>query len=113
MSSEKETKRILSKQGEFFGYPKCCVKSFIKYLTGKGKRSCIQNITSHPEGFVPCEKHARKIHRGEINVKDIILNRVCTVEFQYNNYKGEYFTEVKKSEEFKEWLKMVRESNNY
>jgi len=108
---DKETIRILNKQGEFFGYPKCCVKSFVKYVTGKGKRTRIQSSTAHPEGFVPCEPHAKRIHRGEINVKEIIQNRVCTVGFVFENYKGEYFTEVKKSEEFKEWLKMVRESN--
>ena len=104
--TEKEANQIL-KQGEFFGYPKCCVKSFIKYMSGKGKRTQLQYITSHPEGFVPCHKHAKQIHMGETCIKDIIQKhkRVCTIEFKYNNYKGDYSIEIQKKEEFDVWFK--------
>lgn len=42
-----EANHIRLKQGEFFGYPKCCVHSFINYMSGKGKRTPLQNKTSH------------------------------------------------------------------
>ena len=105
--SLEEANQIRVKQGEFFGYPKCCVNSFINYMSGKGKRTELQNKTSHPEGFIPCNKHAKRIHIGEIDINDIIQNkkRVCTIEFKCNNYKGDYCTETKKNEEFREWLK--------
>lgn len=105
--TEKEANHIRLKQGEFFGYPKCCVNSFIKYLSGKGKRTQLQYTTAHPEGFVPCHKHAKQIHKGEIGIKDIIQKhkRVCSIEFKYNNYKGDYSTEIQKKEEFDVWFK--------
>ena len=103
--SLEEANQIRLKQGEFFGYPKCCVNSFVKYVSGKGKRTQLQNITSHPEGFVPCNTHAKRIHKGEIDISDIIQSRVCTVEFKYKNYIGDYSTETKKNEEYREWLK--------
>ena len=103
--SLEEANQIRLKQGEFFGYPKCCVKSFVNYMSGKGKRTNLQNITSHREGFIPCNKHAKQIHMGEIDICDIIQSRICTIEFNCNNYKGDYYTETKKNEEYREWLK--------
>lgn len=101
-----EANRIRIKQGEFFGYPKCCVNSFVKYMSGKGKRTQLQYKTSHPEGFIPCNKHAKRINMGEINIGDIIQSRVCTIEFTtLKNYTGDYCTEIKKNEEFTQWLK--------
>ena len=100
-----EANNIRLNQGEFFGYPKCCVNSFIKYMSGKGKRTHIQSKTAHPEGFVPCNKHAKQIHMREIHIHDIIKKRVCTIEFNRDNYAGDYCKEMKKIEEFKEWLK--------
>ena len=94
----------MKKQGEFFGYPECCVKSFIKFVNGKGKRTCIQNITSHPEGFVPCNLHAKQIFRGDITLKHLIQNRICSVDFKFEKPNGCYFTEVDKCEEFNEWF---------
>ena len=49
MLTLEEANHIRKKQGEFFGYPKCCVNSFIKYLSGNGKRTILQNKTAHHE----------------------------------------------------------------
>ena len=107
MLTLEEANHIRKKQGEFFGYPKCCVNSFIKYLSGNGKRTILQNKTAHHEGFIPCHKHAKQIHKGEITLLDIIDNnkRVCKIAFMHHNYTGDYSIEIKKSEEFKEWIK--------
>lgn len=87
---EIETNNIIIKQGEYFGYPICCVESFIQYLSGKSKRYNIQWKTAHHEGFVPCFSHAQQIHKGKIKIKDIIQNRICKIDFEYDNYKGDY-----------------------
>jgi len=107
MLTLEEANHIRKKQGEFFGYPKCCVNSFINYLSGKGKRTHLQNKTSHHAGFVPCHNHAKRINKGEITVVDIIDNnnnkRICKIAF--TEYTYNYSIEIEKSEEFKEWLK--------
>jgi len=102
-----EANKIRLKQGEFFGYPKCCVNSFVKYMSGKGKRTELQNKTSLPEGFIPCNKHAKQISMKQIDICVIIQSqRVCTIDFKEGqNYKGDYYIETKKNEEFREWLK--------
>jgi hypothetical protein len=102
-----EANSIRLKQGEFFGYPKCCVNSFIRYMSGKGKRTPLQNKMSHPEGFIPCNKHAKRIHMREIDISDLIdtKKRVCSVAFA-TNISYDYYIEIKKSDEFKEWIKI-------
>ena len=100
-----EANHIRLKQGEFFGYPKCCVHSFINYMSGKGKRTPLQNKTSHPEGFIPCHKHATQIHMGEITVIDIIQvkKRICSIPFTCKK-TCKYYIEIEKNDEFKEWM---------
>lgn len=109
--SEKEFNNICKKQGEYFGYPSCCVKSFIRFSTNKGKRYPIQNKNSHPEGFVPCLKHARLLEKKMITVKELIQNRISKVEFAFDHYmtsdkfKNGYTIAIKDNQLFYEWLK--------
>lgn len=98
---------ISQKQGEYFGYPKCCIKSFIKYMSGKSKRVPIQNQASHPEGFVPCKEHAIQIIKKNVKVKDLLENRISMREFQQINYDGNYIAALEENERFKIWLEMV------
>lgn len=92
---------IIKKQGEFFGYPTCCVKAFLRRVSGKKTRD--EQLQAARAGFIPCFKHANKILKGEISLDNIIENRICSVPF--NNSKiSIYFTEVEKAERFKEWL---------
>jgi hypothetical protein len=80
-----------------YPYPKKYVKSFIKYFIGKKKQK------TPMETVVVVESENRKTPNKKkekvLNVRDIIQNphRCCN----------------KKSEAFEEWLKMVKESENY
>jgi hypothetical protein len=62
----KELRKYLISTGEYFGYPSCCIKEFIKDCNNKitykdrGKRKC------HGTGYIPCEKCNTK------SIKDII-----------------------------------------
>jgi hypothetical protein len=109
--SEKEFNNICKKQGEYFGYPSCCVKSFIRFVTRKGKRYPIQDKNSHPEGFVPCLKHARLLEKKMVTIKELIQNRISKVEFAFENYMTSdkfyngYTIAIKDNELFYEWLK--------
>ena len=109
--SLKEVNNICKKQGEYFGYPSCCVRSFVRFVTRKGKRYPIQNKNSHPEGFVPCLKHARLLEKKKVNIKELIQNRISKVEFAFDNYmtsdkfKNGYTIAMKDNELFYEWLK--------
>jgi len=98
---------IIKRQGEFFGYPKCCVKAFLLRVSGKKTKD--KQLEAARAGFIPCAKHADKILKGEISLDNVIENRVCSVPF--NNGKiSIYSIEFQKSERFKEWLKMVEEN---
>jgi hypothetical protein len=105
-----EANYIRKKQGEYFGYPSCCVKSFITFVNGKGKRYPIQNKNSHPEGFVPCWKHAKLLDKKKITMRDLIQNRVCSLTFAFDdfmnteNYRNGYQLAIKDKEVFHKWI---------
>ena len=99
-------KTIIKKQGEFFGYPKCCVKAFLRRVSGKKTKD--KQLQVARAGFIPCAKHADKILKGETILENVIENRVCSIPFTSNKVSI-YNIEFKKSERFKEWLKMVEE----
>lgn len=108
MSSKKSDFYVQRKQGEYFGYPKCCIRSFVKFISGKKKREPIQNQASHPEGFVPCIKHANLIVKNKVKVIELLENRVSLKEFQQLNYDGDYIAALEENERFQIWLKMVK-----
>jgi hypothetical protein len=113
MSTVKSAAYISQKQGDYFGYPKCCIKSFIGFINGKKKRDPIQNQASHPEGFVPCVKHAKQIIQKKVKVIDLLENRVSMREFQQSNYDGNYMAALEDNERFKIWLNMVGSEYGY
>lgn len=64
--------------GNYFGYPECCVKSFIE----KEKKSKSQLIIKKMgTGFVPCNKHAIDIINKKIKISELICNRKCEKPF--------------------------------
>jgi hypothetical protein len=101
---------ISKKQGDYFGYPKCCIRSFVGFISGKKKRDPIQNQASHPEGFVPCKKHAELIIKKKVKVIDLLENRVSIREFQQFNYDGDYVAALEDNKRFQVWLNMVKSS---
>ena len=64
----------LRNNGEYFGYPKCCIDYFI---LGKYKSEelilLLEKIDS--KGFLPCPSHCLKILNNEIIIESLIQNR--------------------------------------
>lgn len=54
--------------GRYYGYPDCCIAAF----PNKSNREV--SIHQH-QGFLPCEKCAERIKKGEIKIEDLIQNR--------------------------------------
>ena len=108
--TEKELTLLIKKQGEFFGYPVCCTRAFCKFFVQRKPRHALQNQHSHPEGFVPCLKHAKLLSKKKISFKDMIQNRPCTITFAFDDYmKSENFLggmnhQIKLNGEFEKWL---------
>ena len=70
--------------GEYFGYPNCCIKSFHVMLQ---KRLLFKDINevrrnAAKNGFIPCLNCAKKIVAGKIKIEDLILpTRECPRPF--------------------------------
>ncbi len=75
---EKTYNRI---NGEFLGYPECCIKAFGDmaiplFQRPQGVRAAVVN------GFVPCEHHANELNAGRITPEELINpNRQCSIPF--------------------------------
>ena len=67
-------------QGIYFGYPLCCIIDFCKrgYKLTKEQKKIIKNR----EGFVPCQKCCKKILNNEVELKDLLKNRVSETSFR-------------------------------
>ena len=70
--------------GNYYGYPECCVANFIEYFTMKfdirfpeQKQKCNtrlpEQIQAAKNGFVPCPEHARQILEKKLKIEDLIL----------------------------------------
>lgn len=108
--SIEEVNYIRKKQGEYYGYPPCCVRSFLAFMNGKGKRHPIQNKNSHPEGFVPCLKHAKLLDKKQTTMRDLIQHRVCSLTFTFDNYmnsesfQNSYSLSIQDKVVFQAWI---------
>ena len=77
--------------GLHYGYPTCCIEDFmvnamvVQFSSGaRTTHTEEQNKVSKDTGytgFVPCQKHAKEILRGEIKLEDLIVNRQCKTPF--------------------------------
>lgn len=63
--------------GVFYGYPRCCINEFCNDIINDR----FPNRSIDGSGFVPCKKHYEQIRKGELNLSDLIKNRVCKEEF--------------------------------
>lgn len=86
---------FLQNNGNKYGYPKCCVKSFIKLFKKKNKKTDLQKVViilTRNFGFIPCENCCQDICNGkykflselfidrQVNIKEIPLRRVSEME---------------------------------
>jgi hypothetical protein len=96
---------IVKKQGEFFGYPKCCVKAFLRRISGKKTKD--NQLKAAHAGFIPCAKHADLILSNELEIGDLVKKkRICSLPFNREKISI-YEIEFNKSKIFQEWLHMV------
>ena len=63
--------------GKYYGYPKCCIDSFIIDT----KRTQSQIYVHRGLGFIPCNNCATKIMNGENTIEELIKNRICSKVF--------------------------------
>jgi hypothetical protein len=66
--------------GIYFGYPECCIKAFCADTKNNNNKNLLKRSISD-SGFIPCPKHYSEIKTGDIRLRDIIKNRVCSTEF--------------------------------
>ena len=71
--------------GKYYGYPKCCIDSFI----GDTKRTCTQRYVHKGLGFIPCNNCAIKIMNGENRLEQLIKNRIFNKVFPTTSMKKE------------------------
>lgn len=67
------TNKALTENGRYFGYPECCIRSFIRGPLFACDRNPVQLVASNGTGFIPCVKHAKQVVSGKIKLKDLIL----------------------------------------
>lgn len=60
--------------GIYFGYPNCCITEFCGEIIN-GRDPSIRDING--SGFIPCREHFIQIQLKEIQLKDLIKNRIC------------------------------------
>lgn len=62
-------------KGDYYGYPKCCIKSFHIMMNEGLVFSELSEVRrkATKNGFVPCLVCAKKIEAGKIKIEDLIL----------------------------------------
>lgn len=100
----KVLKEILSEDNEhfiisgvYFGYPSCCIKSFlegIKYIGSFKRFTVAQNLIMDESGFIPCHKCSIKIIKNSLTKNDIIKNRIHEEEYP-NDFQNLTYVEWK------------------
>jgi hypothetical protein len=78
----KEYIEVWQSNGEYFGYPQCCIDFFIKRGVAILNRD-FNNTKLSPEheslsiktGFVPCTSCAEKVINKEVKITDLIKDR--------------------------------------
>lgn len=69
------------KEGIYYGYPKCCINSYIANHYNDESFTHIQLCVSAGTGFIPCQQHAFALISQNIDISLIIRNRQCRFDF--------------------------------
>lgn len=85
MMRNQKTKDRYELLGKYYGYPKCCIDSFIIDT----KRTRCQTSAHKGLGFIPCNNCATKIMNGENTIEQLIKNRICSKIFPNTSMKLE------------------------
>ena len=71
-------------KGIFYGYPKCCIDSFIQIKINK--RTSAQRLVQRKSvvsgtGYIPCHECSVKILNNETTIESLIINRLSRNKF--------------------------------
>jgi len=78
--------------GNYYGYPKCCIKDFEKILQRPNNLQC--KISKH-SGFIPCMICCQLIIKDKIKIEDLIQNRICKIPFPNGTGGKKYIHNLK------------------
>jgi hypothetical protein len=73
--------------GIYYGYPTCCILSFITEKPRGPRISRNQIKVSQRTGFIPCSYCTWKIMSKQCKLEDLITNRVCETPFPISTNK--------------------------
>jgi hypothetical protein len=73
------------KVGSYYGYPKCCIDEFI-FTRIKMKIQVPEKLIkiSNGSGFIPCLRCYIKIKNKNAQLKSLIKNRKCKLNFPHD-----------------------------
>jgi len=60
-------------KGKYYGYPDCCINDFVERNFDEGLSAEQEKTYNH--GFIPCQKCAERILKGETTLELLITNR--------------------------------------
>ena len=80
--------------GKEFGYPQCCIDQFCSGNDfGQNDKLNKQYHIHQGYGFIPCDKHAEMIDKGDITLESLIDSRTHPIPFP-NDITDEVFGEA-------------------
>jgi hypothetical protein len=68
--------------GKYYGYPKCCIESFIESTMLFKNKTRTQIKISNNSGFIPCSYCSWKVLSKQCTLNDLIHNRICDKPFR-------------------------------
>lgn len=78
-----DTDNYFNNYGDLLGYPKCCIKDFIRRYKYNIKVSRIQRRISNNTGFIPYSYCCWKVLTKKCSIKDLIENRKYNIPFPH------------------------------
>jgi hypothetical protein len=69
-------------RGIYYGYPPCCVNSFVKRVLKYpklGKHTKSQEKVIDNKGFIPCNKCSKVVSKDTLHL--LIRNRICSKKY--------------------------------
>lgn len=76
--------KTIYNNGIYYGYPKCCINSYISHHYNEKSFTHIQMCVSGGTGFIPCLRHAQDLCKQNSNISNIIGNRKCPLTFPFD-----------------------------
>ena len=74
-------RKKLIENGKKYGYPDCCIKQFVNMAITNNCPSRIQIKISNNSGYIPCSYCCWKVLSKQINLNDLICNRIYEKPF--------------------------------